>query len=164
MEGLGLVITLRGGHFSQHEAACGAERIFFECFWCAQTTHVVCAHAGAQSFFASHASATCHSAARPGQAALPPTVKASLATNLLLPARFGLPPTARSLSSGFVWTKTAGLIWAAVRKRKVQVASVIRDDGGPGAATLCAHAGPRRRARRSPRGGAPAATPMVCTF
>ena len=23
----------------------------FECFWCAQTTHVVCAHAGTQSFF-----------------------------------------------------------------------------------------------------------------
>ena len=29
MEDLGLVITFRGGHFCQHEAACGAERHFF---------------------------------------------------------------------------------------------------------------------------------------
>ena len=28
-----------------------AQSVIFECFWCAQTTHVVCAHVGAQSFF-----------------------------------------------------------------------------------------------------------------
>ena len=57
--------TLRGRHLSQHEAACGAERLF-ECLWCALTSRALFAHAGAQSFFASkhagsrHASATGH--------------------------------------------------------------------------------------------------------
>ena len=45
MEDLGgLVKTLRGGHFSPHEAACGAERLFFNAFsarrpltWCVRT-------------------------------------------------------------------------------------------------------------------------------
>ena len=42
--------TLRGRHLSQHEAACGAERLF-ECLWCALTSRALFAHAGAQSFF-----------------------------------------------------------------------------------------------------------------
>ena len=43
-------------------------------------------------------------------------------SNLLLPARVGLPTRARSLASGFAWTRTAGasLIQAVTRKRKVQ--------------------------------------------
>ena len=98
-----------------------AQSAIFECFWCAQTTYVVCAHAGAQSFFFAsrharlrRASATGHSAARPGQAA--PTSDSDSksnqvqSTNLLLPARLGLPPTARCLSSGFAWTRTAELL------------------------------------------------------
>ena len=50
--------------------------------------------------------------------------------------------------------RRASLIWAAVRKRKAQVARVNRDDGGPGSAKLCAHAGPRRRARAAARAAA----------
>ena len=36
-----------------------AQSAIFECFWCAQTTHVVCAHAGARSFFSRGFMKTC---------------------------------------------------------------------------------------------------------
>ena len=41
-EDFGLVLTLPGRHFSQHDAACGAERLF-ECLWCARSMRNVCA-------------------------------------------------------------------------------------------------------------------------
>ena len=82
---LGLVTTLRGGHFSQHEAACGAERLC-ECLWRAQTTSAMFAHAGALSFFASKHARACvaraprvtppHALDKPRP---PPTVTASWA-------------------------------------------------------------------------------------
>ena len=53
-------------HYFQHEAACGAERLF-ECLWRAQATRAMFSHAGTQSFccFEAHtckrrASATGH--------------------------------------------------------------------------------------------------------
>ena len=67
MEDLGLVKTLRSGHFSQHEAACGAERQFLN-------AHIVCAHAGAQSFFCVEAR-TPASCKRYGHLVLLPSVR-----------------------------------------------------------------------------------------
>ena len=43
MEDLGLVKTLRGGHFSHHEAACGAERHFRMLMVRADHSRCVCA-------------------------------------------------------------------------------------------------------------------------
>ena len=106
-----LVVTPRGRYHSQHEAACGAERLF-QCLWCAQTSRAMFPHARAQS--------CCHVEARTRLRRTPHfftlTVTASLAKCevpiLLLQVRFGFLPTARSYSSGFAWTRTTGLLWS----------------------------------------------------
>ena len=64
MEELGLVITLRGRHFSQLEAACNAES-FFECLLCAWTIRAMFAHDGGRMRLR-RASATGHFSACPG--------------------------------------------------------------------------------------------------
>ena len=94
----------------------------FECFWRAQTTRVVCARAGTQSFFVSkHARGRVARALRvisPHYWDKPPffhfhsdgKLSQVQRSNLLLPARFGLPTRARSLASGFAWTRTTELL------------------------------------------------------
>ena len=51
MGDLGLVITLRGRHFSQHEAACGAEHNFRLLVVRADHSRTVCACWRAEGFF-----------------------------------------------------------------------------------------------------------------
>ena len=136
--------TLGGGHFSQNEAAYGAERPF-ECLWRAQTTRAMfCARWRVEFFFcrSTHALASFGRLQR---------------SNLLLPARFGVPPTACGHSSGFGRTRRAPPTWAAARRRKAQVARANRNDGGPG--PVAHDAAPRRRARAAARAAAPQRRP-----
>ena len=107
MEDPGLVKTLRGGHFSQHEAARGSERQFLKILVRADHSRSVCACRHAEFFLRR----STHTVASPepngpflnisgiSRTFFTLTVTASLA-NLLLPARFGLPTRARSLASG----------------------------------------------------------------
>ena len=51
MEDVGLAITLRGAVTSPSMKLLVTQSAIFVCLLCAQTTHAMFAHAGAQSFF-----------------------------------------------------------------------------------------------------------------
>ena len=130
MEDLRLVITLRGRHFSKHEAACNAERPLFECgarIPLAQCSRMLarrvcfCVEARTRS---RHLSPRAISLDKPRFFLLDSDGKFSQvqSSNLLLPARFGLPPTARSLFMRHRVDENnrASLIQAVMRMRQVQ--------------------------------------------
>ena len=165
MEDFGLVITPRGRHFSPHEAACGAERHLR-----IPVVRAMFAHAGA-----SMPARAC------GARALRTTAPHVLdkphfftfasdgkfgkvqSSNLLLPARFGLPPTARSLSSGFAQYR-ASLVQAVMRKGKLQSrGSIARAVDRLPRSSVHTWVHEDKRVC-SLRGGASAATAMVCTL
>ena len=83
-------------------------------------------------------------------------------SNLLLPDRFGLPPTARSLSSGFVDENyRASLIPAVMGKRTVQSRGSLATKVDRVPQALCKRGFIKTCACCSPRGGASAVRPIL---
>ena len=135
------MVTPRGRYHSQHEAACGAERLF-QCLWCAQTSRAMFPHARAQS--------CCHVEARTRSRRTPHffilTVTASL-------AKCEAPTCCCKFASACCPLHVA--IQAASRGRELQdfsgpgghakekgsVARANCDDSGSGSARLCADVG-----------------------